>query len=78
MEQTKFTYPPLSKAFEKQIKTVEDQIFDEPVNERIGELPNLSKQINFNSLIYYFKAQIGSKRFFDCSILKIHYVLIRV
>ena len=25
MEQTKFTYPPLGKAFEKQIKTIEDQ-----------------------------------------------------
>ena len=84
IEQAKFTYSPLGKAFEKQIKTIEDQgkkqiealqdlkpkeleaikekpnykhskIFDELSNERIGDIYNISKEINFGDLICYFK-----------------------
>ena len=90
MEQVKFTYSPLSKAFEKQGKTIEDQgkkqidalntlkpnklevikdnksddnekslkykeIFYELSSERIGETYNMSKEINFNNLDYYYK-----------------------
>ena len=84
MEQAKFTYFPLRKAFEKQTKTIEDQeqkhvdvlntlkpikdnnsdddenllkykeIFEELSNKRIDEIQNMSKQIDFNNLIYYF------------------------
>ena len=92
IEQAKFTYSPLGKAFEKQTKTIEDQgkkqvdalealktkeleaikdikahyneklskykeIFDELSKERIGEIYNMSKQIDFNNLAYYFKDQ---------------------
>ena len=31
------------------------ETFDELSNERIGEIHNISKQIDFNNLIYYFK-----------------------
>ena len=90
MEQAKFTYSPLSKAFEKQGKTSEDQgkkqidalntlktnklevikdnksddndkslkykqFFYELSSERIGEIYNMSKEINFNNLDYYYK-----------------------
>ena len=39
------------------------EIFDELANERMSEIQNLSKQINFNNLIYYFKGESGSKTF---------------
>ena len=90
MEQAKFTYSPLSKAFEKQGKTSEDQekkqidalntlktnklevikdnksddndkslkykqFIYELSSERIGEIYNMSKKINFNNLDYYYK-----------------------
>ena len=29
----------------------------------MGEIKNLSKEINFNNLIYYFKSKIGPKNF---------------
>ena len=74
IEQTKFTYSPLGKAFEKQIKTIEDQgkkqvdalkvlepkaikigsnnnsiitkeIYDEILEERMDEIPEMSKEI---------------------------------
>ena len=93
IEQAKSTYYPLSKAFEKQIKTIEDQggkkikaleehgkqrvksssekesltllkqkdIFEELANERTGKIPNLSKQIYFNNLLYYFKGESDPK-----------------
>ena len=31
------------------------QIFEELANERIDEIHNLSKQIDFNNLVYYLK-----------------------
>ena len=79
IQQAKFTYPPLGKGFEKQIKTFEDQgneqvddlkdltkaikgksneIFNRLLDERMKEVQKLSKEIDFNNLIYYFKGQI--------------------
>ena len=42
--------------------------FEELVNERVGELQNLSKQINVNKLLYYFKGESYTKPFisFKC------------
>ena len=39
------------------------KLFDEIANEKMGEIQNLSKQINFNNLIYYFKNESGPKIF---------------
>ena len=93
IKQAKFTYSPLGKASEKQIKTIEDQaekqlkaleehenhlakysdekepltnskqknFFEELANRRMEEIQNLSKQINFNNLIYYFKGKSTPK-----------------
>ena len=95
IEQAKFTYLLLGKAFEKQAKTIEGQgekqveaikehgkesvksnedvyknntlhenqddgIFDKLSNKRIGNIYNLSKQINFNNLTYYFNSKGSS------------------
>ena len=35
----------------------ENEIFKELANERIYEIQDLSKQIDFNTLVYYFKAE---------------------
>ena len=80
IKQAKFTYFPLGKVFEKQIKTIEEQgekqvkaiqnegqikttesdkgvdneshkIFDELTYERMSEIKDLSRQIDFNNLI---------------------------
>ena len=90
-----FTHSPLGKAFEKQIKTIEDQrekqiktlkdhgkqlvksssgkesltlskpkdIFEALAHERIVEIQNLSKQIDFNNFIYYFNGKSDPKHF---------------
>ena len=95
IEQTKFTYSLLGKAFEKQMKAIEDQgekqikaleehgkqlvessgkkwslihlkqkeTFEELANKRIHEIQNLSKQIDFNNIIYYFKGESAPKNF---------------
>ena len=88
IEQTKFTYSPLGIAFEKQIKTIEDQvktqvealktkevndksnnnnnnnnnnntiskeIYDKLSEERIDEILEMSRKINYNNLVYDFK-----------------------
>ena len=58
LEQAKFTYSPLGKAFEKQIKTIEDQgkkrkkALEELANKRIEEIQDL---IDFNNLTYKYK-----------------------
>ena len=39
------------------------KLFDEIANEKMGEIQNLSKQINSNNLIYYFKNESGPKFF---------------
>ena len=80
IEQAKFTYSPLGQAFEKQIKTNEDEsekqvdalnvlvpkaiesesnkhsiakkIYDELLQEKIDEILEMSKEINYKSLIY--------------------------
>ena len=36
-------------------------IFEEIANERMGEIQNLSKDINFNNLTYYFKGNSSPK-----------------
>ena len=94
IEQAKFTYSPLDKAFEKQIKMIEDQrkkqvdaitnqnkrlealtnkgdhksickkIFDNAVKERSDEVEELTDQIDYNDLIYYFKNN-NSRNFND-------------
>ena len=91
IEQAKFTYSPLGKAFEKQIKTIEDQgkkqiddlkllepkaiesesnkhsiakeIYDELLQERIDEILEMNKEINYKSLIYDFKGPSSSISF---------------
>ena len=82
IEQAKFTYSPLEKAFEKQTKTIEDQgkkqvdalktleslkpkeVKSEETKEidygdyyidRMAEIQNQFKNIDFNNLIYFFK-----------------------
>ena len=88
IEQTKFTYSPLGIAFEKQIKTIEDQvktqvealktkevndksnnnnnnnnnnntiskeIYDKLSEERMDEILEMSRKINYNNLVYDFK-----------------------
>ena len=39
------------------------EIFDEFANERLKEIHNLSKQLDFNNLTYHYKGKIPSKRF---------------
>ena len=83
IEQAKFIYSPLGKAFEKQIKTIEDQgqkqvdalkglkpkaiesksnnpsISKETCNkifeERMNEILEMSREINYNNLVYEFE-----------------------
>ena len=83
VEQAKFTYSPLGKAFDKQIKTIENQgekqvaalkdlkpkeqtkeiesesiskdIYNRILEERMNEILKMSKEINFDNLIYNFK-----------------------
>ena len=38
-------------------------IFEEAASERMGEMRNLRKQINFNNLTYYFKSNSNQKSF---------------
>ena len=52
IEQAKFTYPPLGKAFEKQIKTIEDQgqkqveaLKTKAINDKSDNNPSISKEI---------------------------------
>ena len=40
-------------------------IFEELDNERMGEIQNLSKQIAFHNLIYYFKDEKNPKNFIN-------------
>ena len=39
------------------------EIFQELTNEKIDEIQTLSKHIDFNNLVYYFKGESGSKNF---------------
>ena len=48
MEQAKFTYSPLGKAFEKQIKTIEDQ-----GKKQIDALENLKPKEQTKAITYY-------------------------
>ena len=48
IEQTKFTYSPLGKAFEKQIKTIEDQ-----GKKQIDALENLKPKEQTKAITYY-------------------------
>ena len=41
------------------------EVFEELANERIGERQDLSKQIDFNNLEYYFKGEGGPKKFYQ-------------
>ena len=34
-------------------------------NDRIDEMQNLNKQIDFNNLVYYFKSESGPKHFIN-------------
>ena len=95
IKQAKFTYSSLGKAFEKQIKTIEDQgekqikalevhgkqldkysnekdssthskqkeTLEELTNGRMEEIVHLSKQIDFNNLIYHDKGNAPAKTF---------------
>ena len=103
IEQDKLAYSPLDKAFEKQIKSIEDQgekeikaleeqgkqlvkssgkkessthlkqkeIFEKLANKRIDKIQNLSKQIDFNNLTYYFKGK-GAPKILKFKVLKVH------
>ena len=44
-------------------------MFEELANERLGEIQNLNKQINFNNLIYYFKSKKTDPKKFQISVL---------
>ena len=81
IEQAKFTYSPLGKPFEKQIKTIEDQgkkqvqalktktisdtsdnspsiskeIYDKLLDERIDEILEMRREIDYYNLVYKFK-----------------------
>ena len=87
IEQAQFTYSPSGKAFEKQIKTIEDQgkeqvkalenlkpkeqkvikdkfgdklsmqkeTYNKLLDERLNEIQEISKGIDFNNLTYHFK-----------------------
>ena len=50
---------------EKKSLTISKQkeIFEELANEKMGEIQNLSKQIDFNNLIHYFKSNSDPKKF---------------
>ena len=92
IEQTKFTYSPLGKAFDKQIKTIEDQgekqvdalnvlktkeiesifnnkpvitkeVYDKILEERMDEILEMSREINYNNLAYNFKGPTTPIRF---------------
>ena len=49
IEQAKFTYSPLGKAFEKQIKTIEDQ-----GKKQIDALENLKPKEQTKAITYYY------------------------
>ena len=86
IKQAKFTYSSLGKAFEKEIKTIEDQrekqikaleVYGKQLdkysdekdssthshNGRMEEIVHLSKQIDFNNLIYHNKGNAPAKTF---------------
>ena len=94
IEQARFTYSPLGKAFEKQINTIEDQgkkqidaleslkpkeqkkqfhinrmmitskeIYNEILEERIDEIPKMSKEISYSNLVYDFKGPTSPTHF---------------
>ena len=85
IEQAKFTYSPLGKAFEKQ--TIKDQgqkqvkapkdlkpkaiesksnnkplitkeIYNKILDERMDEILEMSREINYNDLVYHLKVQV--------------------
>ena len=96
IKQAKFTYSPLGKAFQKQIKAVEDQskkqvdalkvlkpkaiesesnkhsitkeIYDKILEKRMDKTLKMSREINYNSLVYDFKGSTSSISFtkFGC------------
>ena len=56
IEQAKFTYSPLGKAFEKQIQTIEDQ--GEKTNESIwnqGQNKTIKKQLMMMKIVHWFQ-----------------------
>ena len=64
IEQLTFTSSPLRKAFEKQIKTIEDQeqkqveakkTYNIILNKRLDEIHKISDKIDYNKLTYYLK-----------------------
>ena len=93
IEQSKFTSSPLGRAFEKQIKTIEDQrkkqvdalkflepktiesgsndnkpiitkeIYNNILEERMEEILEMRKEINYNNLVYNFKGPTRSINF---------------
>ena len=89
IEQAKLTCSPLGKAFEKLIKTIEDQgqkqvaalktkaindksdnnpaiskeIYDKLLEERMDEILEMSREINYNNLIHDFKGPTSSISF---------------
>ena len=94
-EQANFTYSSLGKAFEKQIKTIEEhektsrgfkgfktkrttksiadqsdnspsiskEIYDELIEERMGEILEMSREIKYDKLVYDFKGPTSSINF---------------
>ena len=51
--------------WDKEFLTIlkQNEIFEELANEKIDEIQNLSKQIDFNNLIYYFQGESGPRNF---------------
>ena len=44
-------------------RSKQKEIFKDLTNRRMEEIQNLSKQIDFDNLIYYFKGESASKNF---------------
>ena len=65
IEQAKFTYSPVGKAFGKQIKTMENQREKGKNDGKHGEILELRKKINYDDLMYYFKGKNIREKSFD-------------
>ena len=60
IEQAKFTYSPLGKACEKQIKAIEDQ---EEKLIKTDDITKLDKKVNHDDLIYKYKNKTPNENF---------------
>ena len=64
IEQTKFTYSPLGKAFEKQIKTIEDQ--GEKQIDALKDLKQAKEQLHINQMMIMIRPLLAKKFAMKC------------